>query len=191
MKKLLVLLCFALCLLCACGRQDTPIQAGSVSESPAAEKSGVFDLDAFYGNPVTQDYADIRTLDEDYDAQQAQLDGCFVIGPTVHNDHLYREFMAHVQNHEDAFIRVAQTTIEGDLILQDLLYDSSADKVRLVFDFTRDAFAAQADRIITLREFDGTAEYSYDNHLYWIVYRGTLADVEFESEDMFVVAVIQ
>ncbi len=191
MKKFLVLLCCVVCLLCACGRQAALIQAGSVSESPVSEQSGVFDLDDFYGNPVIQDHADIRTLGEDYDAQQARLDGCFVVGPTVYNDHLYGEFMTHVQNHEDAFIRVAQTTIEGDLILQDLLYDSAADKVWLVFDFTRDAFAAQADRIITLREFDGTAEYSYDNHLYWIVYRGALADVEFESEDMFVVTVIQ
>ena len=188
MKKLLVFLCCVVCLLCACGRQAAPPAAGSAAESPVSD---IFDLDAFYGNPVTQDYADIRTLDENYGAQQAQTDNCFVIGPTVYNDHLYGEFMARVQNHEDAFIRVAQTTIEGDLILQDLLYDSTVNKVWLVLDFTRDAFAAQADRIITLREFDGTAEYSYDGHLYWIVYRGALSDVEFESEDMFVVAMIQ
>ena len=140
-------------------------------------------LDVLYSHSAVGDYADLRTLDAEYSAEQAQSDGCFVIGAMdVYNDDLYAEFMEHYQNHEDAFIRVAQTTVEGDLILTDVLYDSASENVYLVHDSTRDAFSAETDRVITLRTYAGTEEYDLDGHLYWIAYNGDVSDLNLNDE---------
>ncbi len=192
MKRLFCLLFIALFGfgLVGCGSKA----ADPMESAEPEETAEISALDAFYAHPVLGDYADIRTLDADYNTEQAQLDGCFVIGAMVHNDYLYSEFMEHYQNQEDAFIRVAQSTIEGDLILTDILYDSSSDRVLLVHDSTRDAFSAEADRVITLRTYAGTAEYDLDGSLYWIAFNGEITDLnlkeEYSLDQAFVIAYI-
>lgn len=192
MKRLFCLLFIA---LFGFGLVGFGSKAADPMESAEPEETAeISALDAFYAHPVLGDYADIRTLDADYNTEQAQLDGCFVIGAMVHNDYLYSEFMEHYQNQEDAFIRVAQSTIEGDLILTDILYDSSSDRVLLVHDSTRDAFSAAADRVITLRTYAGTAEYDLDGSLYWIAFNGEITDLnlkeEYSLDQAFVIAYI-
>lgn len=177
--------------LMGCG-SETADPAVSSEPEVTAEISA---LDAFYANPALGDHADLRTLDAEYSTEQAQLDGCFVIGAMdVYNDDLYAKFMEHYRNREDAFIRVAQTTVEGDLILTDVLYDSTSGNVYLVLDSTRDAFSAESDRVITLRTYAGTAEYDLDGHLYWIAYNGEITDLnlneEYSLDQAYVIAYI-
>ncbi len=193
MKKLLSMLLVALFAfgLVGCGSET----ADPVVSSEPEVTTEIAALDAFYAHPAIGEYADIRTLDDDYSTEQAQLDGCFVIGAMdVYNDDLYAEFMEHYQNHEDAFIRVAQTTVEGDLILNDVLYDSASGNVYLVHDSTRDAFSAESDRMITLRTYAGTVEYDLDSHLYWIAYNGEISDLnlneEYSLDQAYVIACI-
>ena len=149
---------------------------------------------SLYAHPVLGDYTDIRTLSEDYSQEQAQVDGCFVIGAMVHNDGLYTEFMERCQNGEDAFIRVAQSTVEGDVILTDVLYDSASDQVLVVHDSTRDEFSAEADRIITLHTYEATTEFSWDSHNYWIAYNGSQDNIDlsgqYSLDQVFVIAYI-
>lgn len=164
---------------------------GSEAPAPAERQAGDPDLDFFYQNPVTRPYADIRTLGEDYDKWQAQTDMCFVIGAMVHNDCLYYEFMEHCQNQEDAFIRVVQDgTGERDIVIDDILYDSGAGKIYLVHDAARDNLAAEAEKTIMLYEFDGTAEYRYNGHLYWIAFNGEMSEIELDSDEVFVITLI-
>lgn len=146
------------------------------------------DLDAFYQSPTLQEYQDIRNLEESYSREQAQADNCFVIGAMVHNDYLYDEFMTHVQDGEDAFIRVVQYNVEGDVIIDDILYDSN--KVYLVHDGTRDRFADVDDRSITFNRFDNIAQYNYNDRLYWIAFNGEISDVNFESTNTFIITLI-
>lgn len=192
MKRLLCILLITLFVfgLVGCGTKSE----ASIPSTPPEESSQIASLDAFYAHPALGDYADLRTLDADYSAEQAQLDGCFVIGAMVHNDDLYAEFMEHYQNHEDAFIRTAQSTVEGDLILTDVLYDSASGQVLMVHDSTRDAFSAASDRVITLHPYTATAEYSLDGHLYWIAWNGDLEDVdltgEYSLDHVYVIAYI-
>lgn len=148
------------------------------------------DLDRFYSSYITRDYKDIRELDEDYNKEQAGVDNCFVIGAMVHNENLYSDFMENYKNKNDAFIRVAQNTVEGDLILDDIMYDKNKDKIYIVTDSTRDKFSTENDRIIQLREYEAITEYEYKDHLYWVAYNGELNDTTFESENIFVITTI-
>lgn len=153
------------------------------------EQTDITSLDDFYHTAPAQDH-DIRELPEEYSSFDAQLDNCFVIGAMVHNDHLYGEFMEDQKNKTSSFIRVVQNTVEGDAVLYDILYYEKTDKLYLVTDRTRDRFSAEADRKIELREFDNIAEYGYENHLYWILYRGEVNDDNFRSDDVFIITMI-
>ena len=44
--------------------------------------------------------------------------------------------------------------------------------------------------MIELRQFEHTAEYTYKDHLYWILYNGEVDDSNFESADVFILATI-
>lgn len=146
-------------------------------------------VDEFYNTTLTQN-KDIRNLSSEYTSFDAQKDNFFVIGAMVHNDYLYNEFMESYKNKKSAFIRVAQNTVEGDLILYDLLYDEKTDKLYLVIDGTRDKFAAEEDRKIQLKEFKHTAQYEYKNHLYWVLYNENITDENFNTDNVFTITTI-
>lgn len=193
MKQIAIPFCCMMCFLHACsipGIQGTENNDNAEHQEESEEVEEIFDLDAFYQNPVLQEYRDIRDLEESYSKEQAQSDNCFVIGAMVHNDGLYDEFMLHVQNGEDAFIRVVQYNTDGDVIIDDILYNCGADKVYLVYDRTRDRFADENDRRITLYEFDNIAEYDYKDRLYWVVFNGEMSDANFESANTFIITLI-
>ena len=146
-------------------------------------------LDDFYNTELTKE-KDIRNLDSEYNSFDAQKDNCFVIGAMVHNDYLYNEFMENYKNRKSSFVRVAQNTIEGDLILYDILYDEKNDKLYLVTDNTRDEFAEENDRKIELKQFEKISKYTYQNHLYWILYNGEINDDNFKSDNVFIITTI-
>ncbi len=160
------------------------------SENRKQEVKEIQSLNDFYQMKLTQD-KDIRNLGKNYSSFDAQKDNCFVIGAMVHNDNLYHEFMQNYKNQKTAFIRVAQNTVEGDLILQDILYDERVNQLYLVIDNTRDEFSAEEDRKIELKQFENIAEYSSENHLYWVMYNGEITDETLNSEQAFIVATIQ
>ena len=53
-----------------------------------------------------------------------------------------------IQQKENAFIRVVQSTTEGDIFIIDVLYEARNNKIHIVKDYTRDRFLAQEDRTI-------------------------------------------
>lgn len=148
------------------------------------------ELDKIYKSDVAKNYKDIRDLSENYDSQAAQQDNCFIVGAMVHNDYLYNEFMEKYKNDEDAFIRVGQNTIEGDLFLTDLFYDSQTKEVTVVTDSTRDKYSSEEGRIIKFKKYDSIAEYNFENHLYWVTYNGELNDETFASDDVYIIVTI-
>ena len=97
-------------------------------------------IDDIYKTKVAEGYKNIKELPEDYSKEQAQQDNCFVIGAMVHNDNLYSEFMNKYNKKENAFIRVVQSTAEGDIFIIDVLYEAKNNKIHLVKDDTRDKF---------------------------------------------------
>lgn len=159
------------------------------------ENTVISNINDMYNSKIFRNYKykDIRNLSEDYSIGQAQIDNCFVIGAMVHNDYLYTEFMDKYNKNEDAFIRVIQSTTEGDIFIIDLMYDSKENKIHFVKDDTRDEFSTQEDRTIKYKTYEKTGEWKYQNSLYWVVYNGELPDgtnreYMLNSDELFIVA---
>ena len=158
-------------------------------------ESGIADINDFYNHSITNNYEDIRTLPKNYSKEQAQKDNCFIIGAMVHNDSLYDEFMDKYDKKENAFIRVVQTTTEGDIFIIDVLYEALNNKIHLVKDDTRDEFSAQEDRTIKYKTYEKTGVWNYQNSQYWVAYNGELPDgtateYSINSDELFIIAII-
>jgi len=176
-----------------------PISPGqgtfALEESYRVEYEGISDINDFYNHSITTKYTDIRSLSQNYSKEQAQNDNCFIIGAMVHNDNLYSDFMSNYKNKENAFIRVVQSTIEGDIFIIDVLYEARNNKIHLVRDYTRDEFSSLEDRTIKYNTYEKTGVWKYQNSEYWVVYNGELpdgntAEYSINSDDLFIIATI-
>lgn len=170
-------------------KYERPIDSAANKKDKDKEAVTIENLDDFYNTALTKE-KDIRDLSGSYSSFDAEKDSCFVTGAMVHNEHLYTEFMEDCKNKKTAFIRVAQNTIEGDLILLDILYFENTDRFYLVHDNTRDKFSNKEDRRIELREFTNISEYTKDNHIYWALSNGEITDENFKTEKVFVITTI-
>lgn len=176
-----------------------PISPGqgtfALEENYRVEYEAISDINDFYNHSITSNYKDIRSLPESYSKEQAQNDNCFIIGAMVHNDNLYSEFMNKYNKKENAFIRVVQSTIEGDIVIIDVLYEARNNKIHLVKDDTRDKFSAQEDRTIKYKTYEKTGVWKYQNSEYWVAYNGELpdgntAEYSINSDELFIIATI-
>jgi len=149
----------------------------------------ISNLDDFYNTELTKD-SDIRNLGKIYSSFDAQKDNCFVIGAMVHNDYLYAEFMENYKNEKASFIRVAQNTVEGDLIIYDILYYEKSDKVYVVTDNTRDEYAATDNKKIELKEYNNIGTYQNSTGLYWVAYNEQINEENFNTENTFLITKI-
>lgn len=149
-------------------------------------------LDEFYDTKLTTGYVNIKQIKEDYTIEEAINDKCFVVNHAkVYNENLYEEFMNKYNNKESAYIRLVQPTTEGDLVIYDIKYDKDNDKIILVTDSTRDKFAADNDRIISLYEYEKIGTYRYNNgNLFWVVYNGDINDETFNTDNTFILTVV-
>ncbi len=176
-----------------------PISPGqgifALEDSYRVEYEAISDINDFYNHSITENYTDIRSLAPSYSKEQAQKDNCFIIGAMVHNDNLYSEFMNKYNKKENAFIRVVQSTVEGDAFIIDVLYEAKNSKVHLVKDDTRDKFSAQEDRTIKYKTFEKTGVWNYKGAQYWVAYNGELPDGKtaensINSDELFIIATI-
>lgn len=149
-------------------------------------------LDEFYDTKLTTGYVNIKQIKEDYTIEEAINDKCFVVSHAkVYNENLYEDFMNKYNNKESAYIRLVQPTTEGDLVIYDIKYDKDCDKIILVTDSTRDKFAADNDRIISLHEYEKIGTYRYNNgNLFWVVYNGDINDETFNTDNTFILTVV-
>lgn len=169
------------------GRNKIDIEGG-VGSITVNFQNNYSDLDLFYKNDVIK-YTDTRFLADTYDIKDAINDNCMVIsGAKVYNDNLYNDFWDSYKNDKSSFIRVVATTAEGDLIIYDLLYNSTTKKLELVADTTRDNYTA--DKKIEYTQYENMAEYEYENNLYWVVYNNELNEITFNENSTFVIALI-
>lgn len=157
-------------------------------KSVAVDKT-IHSIDDFYGTTVTKEN-DIRNLSQEYSFLDAQKDNCFVIGTVMYNEQVYEEFKQKYQQNQTCFIRVAQSTVEGDLILNDILYYQETNQFYLIKDNTRDEFAASEDRTIEMKQFEHIAEYEHHDQMYWILYNGEMEEQKLETDQVFVITVI-
>lgn len=176
-----------------------PINPGQgtfgLEDSYRVEYEGIEDINDFYNHSITNKYQDLRTLPENYSKEQAQKDNCFIIDAMVHNDNLYSKFMDNYNKKENDFIRVVQSTVEGDIFIIDVLYEAKNNKIHLVKDDTRDKFSAQEYRTIKYKTYEKTGVWNYANSQYWVAYNGKLPDEKYteysiDPDELFIIATI-
>lgn len=145
-------------------------------------------IDDFYKTTLTQ-YNDIRDLSKNYTISDARKDNCYVTGSPI-NDKLFSGFTSKYNKKRDAFVRVVQTTTEGDIIITDVLYDSKNDKIHIVTDNTRDKYSSKEDRTIKYQSYEKISVWFHNSARYWVAYNGTLPEEninETDNENFFII----
>lgn len=107
------------------------------------------------GNQIYTKNASLEELPQSYTIEQAIKDGCFTVTYySVYNkeylDNFIEKTKHDAQNRVASTIRIATTTVEGDLILYDLSYDG--EKYTLKSDYTRDKYMAEDDRKVVIND---------------------------------------
>ena len=107
------------------------------------------------GNQIDTKNASLEELPYNYTIEQAIKDGCFTVTfYSVYNKEYLDNFIENTkhdaQNRVASSIRIATTTIEGDLILYDLSYDG--EKYTLKSDYTRDKYMAEEERKVVIND---------------------------------------
>lgn len=144
-------------------------------------------LDDFYNTELTKN-RDIRTLDKQYTFDDARRNNCCMIDAPVYNYHLYSEFMNDYNSKKTAFIRIGRITIEGDLILIDVLYDEKTDKVYVVTDNSRDMWMSEDVRDIKVQEFNYISEYQDDYYLHLVACNEDITESNYYTGNVYIIA---
>ena len=120
------------------------------------EETNSESLNAFYNDSLTKDYISIEKLSSDYQVEQAIKDNAVVVTTTIANSDLLTDFTTSINTKKRAFLRLIQTTVEGDLIITDIKYE--IDRVIVITDNTRDKFLSEEDRKITIETYKNIEE---------------------------------
>ena len=107
------------------------------------------------GNQIDTKNASLEELPQSYTIEQAIKDGCFTVTYySVYNkeylDNFIEKTKHDAQNRVASTIRIAASTVEGDLILYDLSYDG--ENYTLKSDYTRDNYMAEDDRKVVIND---------------------------------------
>lgn len=149
-------------------------------------------------------YKNLSELPQDYTLEQAIEDRCVVITYNkVWNKDKLDSFIENTginsKDRKEDKIRIAQTTVEGDLVIKDLEYkikdetyklgneDVNKTTYILTEDNTRDKFSAEADRKITVNEDipgDVYGIYKKQNDEMIHVVLGLYAIIDYVNEDV-------
>lgn len=120
------------------------------------EETNSESLNDFYNDSLTKDYISIEKLSSDYGVQQAIKDKAVVVTNTIANSDLLTNLTTSINTKKRAFLRLIQTTVEGDLIITDIKYE--IDRVIVITDNTRDKFSSEEDRKITIETYKNIEE---------------------------------
>ena len=106
-------------------------------------------------NQIDTKNARLEDLPQNYTIEQAIKDGCFTVTYyAVYNKEYLDNFIENTkydaQNRVESTIRIATTTVEGDLILYDLSYDG--ENYTLKSDYTRDNYMAEENRKVVIND---------------------------------------
>ncbi len=123
------------------------IKYNNVSNNEAGNNSST--------NQIDTKNARLEDLPQNYTIEQAIKDGCFTVTYyAVYNKEFLDNFIENTkydaQNRVESTIRIATTTVEGDLILYDLSYDG--ENYTLKSDYTRDNYMAEENRKVVIND---------------------------------------
>lgn len=140
-------------------------------------------LDDFYNTTITKN-EDIRSLSKNYSTNDAIKDNVFVIAhKDKYNLELYSQFMNKYSNKEKSYLRISMTTVEGDLIIYDILHIN--DKIYLVVDNTRDKYSSNKD--IILKEYNNISEFEVKDKIYLILHNDKLTIDNYQDKENLII----
>ena len=117
-------------------------------------------------------YVKLEELEENYTIEKAIKDRCFIIGINeLYNKVVLDTFIENVNNKIEDELRIINFTVEGDLIITDVIYNKD-DSIIIYTDNTRDKFATQEDRKINSKTYNAQTselkmiERAVENNIY-------------------------
>lgn len=109
---------------------------------------------------IIEGYVSIDELPKEYSINQMVKDNVLVImHDKNYNTNLYDSFIEKLKKKQDAFLRIGSFTIEGDMIITDIRYDSQTKKAIITTDNTRDKFSSDENRKIRSEEYQYLEEH--------------------------------
>lgn len=110
----------------------------------------------FYKDEITNKLLPVTNLDNSYNINTAIAENALVLtNNKYHNFNTYKDFISKVKKQKSAFLRIVFTTIEGDLIINDVKYDSKTNKTYVLSDNRKDRFGTPN---ITVDSYDNLLE---------------------------------
>ena len=117
---------------------------------------------------------------------QAEKDNCLILTNKIINKKEYEDFLNEYNNHKNSFIRIIETTIEGDLLIYDLLYYN--DFLYLVTDYSRDKYATETDKELSLEKYKYLSNYKYKNKTYLVLNNEEINENNFKNGTVFTIS---
>ena len=152
-------------------------------------KDNYVNFNKFYNAEIVQNYKRIDELDSNYKIDDTKD---LVLGfSKVYNKELLSNFMDNYQNNKSCFIRIIQSTVEGDVIIYDVKYDSKIDKLIILYDSTRDKLIKEEKRIIQKYEYEKIALYDYNKDTYLVAYDGKITDDTLYSDNSLILGIVK
>lgn len=139
-------------------------------------------IETFYNKDLEPQYEKINEIPTDYKIEDAIKDKCYSkdINGTYNYDVL-EEFIKKYNKKEDTNLRMIKYTTEDSPIIYDIKYDSTIDKIIILYDNTRDFYGTKRVEQFTydkIEEYKGT---------YWVACNGELTKDTVNSSNCFVI----
>lgn len=150
-----------------------------------SEPQEITNIETFYQISLTQN-KNINSLPSSYTVTQAEEDNCLILTNKIINKKEYEDFLNEYNNHKNSFIRIIETTIEGDLLIYDLLYYN--DFLYLVTDYSRDKYATATDKELSLEKYKYLSNYKYKNKTYLVLNNEEINENNFKNGTVFTIS---
>lgn len=114
-------------------------------------------------------YVPLENLPNEYSLDSAIKDKCYIITNSgeKHNVEKMNNFLIDLNVNRENTIRIIRYTIEGDMIITDVIYKDGVFKVRQ--DYTRDEFSVKEDRVIREKTFNKYKIEEKENYKYLVL----------------------
>lgn len=164
--------------------KDTKMGSWFMKYTPTYSKN-INSIESFYNTEVTKDY-NINNLPQNYTISEAQKDSYLILRNEIYNKNQYDNFINDYKNQKESFLRIIETTTEGDLLIYDLLYKNNM--IYLVIDYSRDKYASKEESKLTLQTYKYLSNYNYKNKTYLVLNNEEIKDNNFKNGMVFTIS---
>lgn len=124
-------------------------KSSNPQDNPVNHSTPITSVADFYQIDLPQS-RDLRKLPSNYTIEDAKKDHLPVNRLSLS---AANQLIENYKSQKTTHLQIALTTVEGDLILRDVLYYAPTKQLLVVTDDTRDQFSSKENRTITLTEY--------------------------------------